>query len=137
MLHFRKQRAAAPRDRGPAMPRTAPSRNGASSRRETPAQLQRSTTAARAAARSAARSSADRAEQLREPLREIGRVPRVEGGEMAELGRICRLQAGGDLGQPRMPRDERRAAGRRRLRRDHAECLGEDGRHDTCVGERE
>ena len=56
---------------------------------------------------------------------------------MAELGRICRLQAGGDLGQPRMPCDERRAAGRRRLRRDHAECLGEDRRHDACVGERE
>ena len=35
-----------------------PSRKGSSSRRETPAQLQRSTTAARAAARSAARSSA-------------------------------------------------------------------------------
>src|SRR4051794_35521157 len=49
------------------------------------------------------------AKQLREPLREIGGVPRVEGGERAELGRICRLQAGGDLGQPRMPCYERRA----------------------------
>ena len=56
---------------------------------------------------------------------------------MAELGRICLLEPGRDLGEPGVARDERRAAGRRGLGRDHPERLGEDRRDDARVGERE
>ena len=51
--------------------------------------------------------------------------------------RVLLLEPGGDLGEPGVARDERRRAGRRRLRGDHAERLGEDRRHDRDVGERQ
>ena len=56
---------------------------------------------------------------------------------MPQRLRILRLEPGGDLGEPGVPCDERRAAGRGGLCRDHAERLREDRRHDGRVGERQ
>ena len=50
---------------------------------------------------------------------------------------VLRLEPLGDLGEPGVARDERRATGGRRLGRDHAERLGEDRGHDARVRERE
>ena len=60
-----------------------------------------------------------------------------EAGEVPQRRRILLLQPRRDLGEPRVPGDERRAAGRGGLGRDHPERLGEDRRHDARVGERE
>ena len=49
------------------------------------------------------------------------------------LGRVRLLEAGGDLGQARVPRDERRRPGRGGLGGDHPERLGEDRRNDADV----
>ena len=111
--------------------------NGSSSRRETPAQLHRSTTAARAAARIAARSAGGSARSSASRRARSSASPDVERREVAKRRRIRVLEAGGDLGEPRVAGDERRAAGRGGLGCDHPERLGEDRRHDAGVRERE
>src|SRR5918996_2898313 len=67
---------------------------------------------------------------------EVVHVPAREGGELAVLRRVLLLDPGGDLGEARVARDERRRAARRRLGRHHAESLREDGRGHAYVGER-
>ena len=111
--------------------------NGSSSRRETPAQLQRSTTAVARRRANCGAVGRSKLEELPEPAGEIVRVARVERRQVAERGRIGRLQPGRDLGEPRVARDERRAAGRGGLGRDHPEGLREDRRHDAGVREGE
>ena len=56
---------------------------------------------------------------------------------MPQVGGICLLEAGRDLGEARVTGDERRAARRCSLGGDHPEGLGEDRRHDAGVGESE
>src|SRR5687767_10191468 len=75
-------------------------------------------------------------EQLAELGGEVADVSAGKRGQLAVLGRILLLEAGGDLGETRMARDERRRAARRRLRRHHPERLREYGRRHAHVGER-
>src|SRR5207249_2006528 len=60
---------------------------------------------------------------------------RLEARQMPLLCRVVLLEAGGDLGQPGVPRHERRRACGGRLGCDHPESLREDRRHDRDVGE--
>ena len=61
----------------------------------------------------------------------------LERGEVAQVRRVLLLEAGGDLGETGVARDERRRAGGGGLGRDHPERLREDRRDDRRVGERE
>ena len=72
-----------------------------------------------------------------ELLRQLDGVALRERRQVAEPRRIARLETLGHLGEARVARDERRAAGSRGLRRDHPERLGEDRRHDDGVRERD
>ena len=56
---------------------------------------------------------------------------------MAQFRRVLLREPFGDLREPGVARDERRAAGCSGLGGDHAERLGEDRRHDARVGEGE
>ena len=77
-------------------------------------------------------------EQPSSRVAEVARVARLRTPRGARrLRRIRLLDPRRDLGEPRVARDERRAAGRGGLRGDHPERLGEDRRHDARVGERE
>ena len=72
-------------------------------------------------------------EQRCELVAQLGDVSVREAGERRTLGRILGLDSFGDLGEPRVARDERRHARGGGLGRDHPERLGEDRRHDGDV----
>ena len=64
-------------------------------------------------------------------------ISALECREVPEVRRVLLLEPGGDLGEPGVARDERRRAGGSCFGGDHAECLGEDRRHDGHVRERQ
>src|SRR5579884_2097265 len=76
-------------------------------------------------------------EQGRQLRAQVGDAPALEGDEPAQPLRVLRLEPGGDLREPGVAGDERRAAGRSRLGRDHPERLGEDRGDDRDVAERQ
>src|SRR6476646_5118304 len=75
-------------------------------------------------------------EQVVELAGEIDRVPRLEARQLSQVRGIGLLEPLGDLFEPGVPRDERRAAGGSRLGGHHPERLREDRGHDGEVGER-
>ena len=110
----------------------------ASSRSATRAQLQRRSTAARAASPSARRSAgASPSSSAQPPVRTPRHRRSRTQARCRSARRVLLGDARGDLGEPRVVRDERRHARGRRLGRDHAEGLGEDRRHDGDVDERQ
>ena len=76
-------------------------------------------------------------QQLGELGAQVVDAAAVERREMPQPLRVLVLETGCDLRETRVARDERRAAGGRRLRGDHPERLREDRRHDRRVGERQ
>src|SRR4051794_9708515 len=72
-------------------------------------------------------------EERRELVAQLCDVAVREARERRTLRRVLRLEAGGNLGETGMARDERRYSRRRCLGSDHAERLGEDRRHDRGV----
>ena len=56
---------------------------------------------------------------------------------MAQVRRVLLLEPFGDLGEPAVPGDERRAAAGGGLGCNHPERLGEDRGHDRCIRQRE
>src|SRR5437763_8433582 len=76
-------------------------------------------------------------EQCLQPAGEIACVARRESGEGPERRRVLRFESGGDLCQAGMSRHDRRRAGCRGLRCDHAERLREDRRNNRRVCERQ
>ena len=93
--------------------------------------------ARRAAARIASRSVGRKREEPGQPDPELVDVAVREGRELTELRRIVLGEPLRDLGEPGVVRDEWRAAGCRRLRRDHPERLREDRGDDACIREGE
>ena len=110
---------------------------GASRPSATLFQLQRSTATSLAAAPSACPFGCAQLEQLVELVGEVDRVAGRERGQRAVALGVGLLQPGRDLGQARVPGDERRHAGRCGLRGHHPERLGEDRGHDDDVRERQ
>ena len=110
---------------------------GASSRAATVVHDQRATTARRAAARAPPGRLGGSASSSLELRPQVVDVAGLERGEVAQPRRVLRLEPGRDLGEARVARDERRAAGRGGLGGDHPERLREDRRHDRDVGERQ
>src|SRR5512146_630459 len=76
-------------------------------------------------------------EQLVQLRAKIGGVAALERRKVAERRRVLLFEARGNLGEPRVSRDERRGACRSGFGGDHAEGFGEDRRHDRHVGERQ
>src|SRR5215213_5502820 len=75
-------------------------------------------------------------EQRRELVAELGDVAVREARERCAFRRVLGLEAGGDLCEPRVPRDDRCHTCRRCLGSDHAERLREDRGYDRGVAQR-